>query len=270
MAAVFDTKVRSRAGGPEVTRCSLAGCKRSRFVEAVMAGVVMGVVAVWLMTAASAVAGPGSPEIKSTRHKDGATVTLRAGDLTVTQTFGKTGVALRLSRAGDVLEFAADLTGRVTLQRASAHSSFMVRSASRQDQERLNQILANSPALDAFDELLQSPWARSAEAAAIFRSTREVLRVLQTADHAPEALVAVRPPAATPAVTLVRQRLSPSQCWDTYSRDVVHFTYELQSCIGSVSSQWWNPFALAWCAYEYNLKSSLASIWLLDCYGVGV
>jgi hypothetical protein len=103
----------------------------------------------------------------------------------------------------------------------------------------------------------------------MFVSTREVLRVLQ--GGTPNiAAMAMRPTSAPATLILARQRMSPSQCWDTYSRDVTKFTYDLQVCISWVDANWWNPLHLAWCAYEYNLKSSLSAIWLLDCYGVGL
>jgi hypothetical protein len=105
--------------------------------------------------------------------------------------------------------------------------------------------------------------------AALFTPTREWIRALQGVDVSVAQMAAA---ASMPQASIVpaRQRLSPSQCWDTYSRDVVKFTYDLQSCLASLSGNWWNPLHTAWCAYEYNLKSSLAGIWLLDCYGVPI
>jgi hypothetical protein len=116
--------------------------------------------------------------------------------------------------------------------------------------------------------LLQSSWTRSAEVATVFKSAREVIRVLQADHNVVERVVAKRPTVAYSIVPVLQR--TPSQCWDAYTRDVVHFTYELQSCLNSASYAWWNPLATGFCAYEYNLKSSLAAIWLLDCYGVPV
>jgi hypothetical protein len=234
-----------------------------------MTRVVIGMTMVWVMTMTPALADTGKPEIKTSRQRDGATVTLQAGPLTVMQTLTTTGVNLRLVLADDVLDFSADLAGNVSVARGDVRWGFSVRTATADDQAALRRALANSAAIDAFDALLASAWAQSAEPAVIFRSTREVLRVLQGDHRSIESLVAVRT-APNASIVRVRQRLSPSQCWETYNKDVVYFTYELQSCLSSVSSQWWNPFATAWCAYEYNLKSSLSAIWLLDCYGVGV
>lgn len=234
-----------------------------------MTRVVIATTAVWVMTMTPALANTGRPEIKSTRQRDGATVTLQAGPLQVTQMLTSTAVKLRLTLAEDVLDFSADLAGNVSVARGDVRRGFSVRTATADDLVVLRRVIANSAALDAFDALLQSAWADSAEPAVIFRSTREVLRVLQGDQRSSESRVAVRP-APQASIVRVRQRLSPSQCWETYNKDVVYFTYQLQGCLSSVSSQWWNPLATAWCAYEYNLKSSLAAVWLLDCYGVGV
>lgn len=237
-----------------------------------MTRVLIGLVMVWITTVTPGLARTPEPQIKTTREDGRATVTLHAGPLVVTQTLTRTAVDLRLVHHGDILQFSGDLDGRVAVARGGKQRAFSLRSAVREDQDVLNAILTGSSALAAFDALLESPWARSSEAATLFKSTREVIRVLQGEPSIAETIA--QRPAATASVSSsivrVRQRLSPSQCWDTYARDVIHFTYELQSCLNSASYQWWNPLATAWCAYEYNLKSSLASIWLLDCYGVPV
>ena len=235
-----------------------------------MTRVWIGIAAAW-MVAAPALANTPDPEIKTLRNGERATITLRAGDLTVTQTMTRTAVNLKLRHQHDILQFSGDLEGRVVFERGGNSRVFSVRSAVASDRIETNALLAGSPALAAFDTLLESTWAQTAESAVLFKSTREVIRVLQ-GEQVSVARLAAPPASATPAASVlrVRQRLSPSQCWDTYARDVIHFTYELQSCLNSASYAWWNPLATAWCAYEYNLKSSLASVWLLDCYGVPI
>jgi hypothetical protein len=223
-----------------------------------------------MLSTSPAVAGTAKPEIKTTRHRDGATVVVQAGALTVTQTLTRAAVDLRLALDEDTVQFSADLEGRVLIRRQGAHRAFSVRSATHEDQATLNATLAGSPALAMFDALLRSEWARSSEVATLLQSTREVLRVVQGDYQSIDSLLAASSTPARVSLIAARQRMSPSQCWETYNRDVVYFTYQLQWCLGSVSSQWWNPLATAWCAYEYNLKSSLAAVWLLDCYGVPV
>ena len=237
-----------------------------------MARRLLGMAAVWGVALSAGTAQAGEPHLKTSRSGDQATITLRAGGLTVTQTLTPSAALLRVEVDGDAVQFAGDLDGRVTLERGRTRRTFMVRTASSEDKASVQAMLADSPALRAFDRLLQSAWARTAESATPFKTTRAALRALEGDNQVGNQLVnAVSSTGPTTAsLGRVRQRLSPSQCWDTYAKDVVHFTYELQSCLGSVGAQWWNPFATAWCAYEYNLKSSLASVWLLDCYGVPV
>lgn len=233
-----------------------------------MTRVLIGVVMAWAMTVAPALAGVSEPTVKTLRDGNRATITLRAGGLTVTQILTQSVVDIQLGEGHDTLRVTGDLEGRVIVERRGQRHTFSMRAAQAADQVALNAMLSGSPALSAFDRVLQSSWGQSHRAAAMFKSSRELIRVLQGDYRSVTSLAA--PPVASTALVRVAQRLSPSQCWDTYARDVIHFTYELQSCLNSASYQWWNPLATGWCAYEYNLKSSLAGIWLLDCYGVPV
>jgi hypothetical protein len=239
-----------------------------------MTRVLIGIATAWLL-ASPALASAAEPEIKTLRNGERATITLRDGGLTVIQRVTRTAVNLELVHADDIVQFSGDLDGRVAFVRGSKSRAYAVRTAIGDDRTATNALLAGSAALAAFDALLQSPWAQTAEAAVLFKSTREVIRVLQGEPGIADLLAArpaMAPAVASPVASIVpvRQRMTPSQCWDSYARDVIHFTYELQSCLNSASYSWWNPLATGWCAYEYNLKSSLASIWLLDCYGVPV
>jgi hypothetical protein len=219
------------------------------------------------LLAPSALAAAGQPLIKASREAGRVTVALQSGDLRVTESVTRQGLKLRLETDGDALVFSGDLDGRVVIERAGQQRSFMVSRATAIDQAAAVEMLAHSPALAAFDALLASPWA-STPPAMLFKSTRAVIRGFQGESMLPIHTLASAPPQSS--FRPVRQRLTPSQCYDTYAKDVVHFTYELQACIGMLPAQWWNPLATWFCAYEYNLKSSLAAIWLLDCYGVGV
>jgi hypothetical protein len=233
-----------------------------------MTGVLIGLAAVWAMASGPALAAGPNPEIRVVRDGETRTVTLRAAGLLATQRLTPSRVELRLATDRDELQFVADLSGRVSVQRGAERHTFAVRTATHESHQALTRILADSQALAAFDALMDSPWGAT-EIAAVFKSARQVMRTLQTTNTALE-LMAVSPPTTHASIVPVRQRLGPSQCWNTYSRDVVLFTHELEYCLGSVSSQWWNPVATAWCAYEYNIKTSLAGIWLLDCFGVGL
>ena len=73
---------------------------------------------------------------------------------------------------------------------------------------------------------------------------------------------------ASPKVSLIPvRRDGPSDCWDPYARDVVQYTYDLEACVAEARDSWL-PWALGWCAYEYDIKTSLAFMWLLNCYSL--
>jgi hypothetical protein len=239
-----------------------------------MTRVLTGLAMAWLTALTPAFAGV-DPTIKMTRGADRATVTLVTETLSVTETLTRTALDIQLVQGDDQLRVYCDLDGRVLVERgerakqATERRTMSMRTAQQSERSLVTALLAESPALANFDGLMQSSWARSSEAAAVLKPARELIRVLQGDFQSIAAMASARPLASTVSLVRVAQR-SPSQCWDTYARDVIHFTYELQSCLNSASYSWWNPLATGWCAYEYNLKSSLASIWLLDCYGVPI
>jgi hypothetical protein len=222
----------------------------------------------WALAVAPTFASGTTPEVTATREGRGATLTLRHGGLTIVQRLAERTLDLSVTEGRDELRVSADLDGRVTMERAGKRRAFEVRSATLDDQAALNSLLSDSAAMTAFDRVLASEWARS-EMAAPFRTTREVIRALQGDYNVVSRMASVVSTPRTPIV-FARQRLSPSQCWDTYSRDVTKYTYDLQSCLSNAYYAWWNPLHSAWCTYEYNLKSSLAAVWLLDCYGVPI
>lgn len=206
------------------------------------------------------------PQITVSREKDQATIVLERGDLTVTQTLAGETVDLRLVQGADHVRLTADLEGRVRMERGERQHQFSMRTATPADQAAITALLAGSAAVPSFDAVMQSEWARTTKAAQLFTSARALLGVLQ-GDYQPVARMAAAVSTPAPTLMFARQRMSPSQCWDTYSRDVVYFTYELQRCMVEASYSL-NPLRSAWCAYEYNLKSSLSAFWLLDCYGI--
>jgi hypothetical protein len=234
-----------------------------------MTRVWMGVLAVWL-AAAPAVAGGSGPRVGITRDETRAVVTLRGSGVTVTETLTREAIDLRLATPADVLRVQASLAGAVVIERNGARRSFSMQRATFDDHAAVRALIDGSPALAAFDTVLRSDWAQRSPEATLFTSARALLRVFEGDAAAVTTMAAAAPPALAATIAPVRQKLSPSQCWDTYSRDVTKFTYDLQACLSMVSANWWNPFHTAWCAYEYNLKSSLAAFWLADCFGVPV
>jgi hypothetical protein len=235
-----------------------------------MTRVVMGVVMAAMVSVVPAQASVGEPDVRTWRDGDRATITLRSGALRITQMLTRSALRLEIAHDRDVLRLSGDLEGRVSVERNGQRLAFAMRTATADDHAALNTMVTPSTALQSFDALLASAWGRTAPAARLFVSAREVLRVLQGDSKDAVARMMTPPPTASATLMLARQRLSPAQCWDTYARDVTKFTYDLQSCLAQVNANWWNPLHVAWCSYEYNLKSSLAAIWLLDCYGVPV
>jgi hypothetical protein len=205
------------------------------------------------------------PQVSAERQGTHATITLRAGALHVVQTLTRDSIKLRLSSGGDLVEFRGDLAGRVTVQRGNQRHAFRVRTAGAADAAALVQMLNASPAVQQFDRVMQSDWASTTRAATPFRSAHVLLAVFR-GDRQPTLALVTTPATSTSSITLVRSG-GPDACWSAYSRDVVQYTYDMEACVDEARNSWWLGH-LAWCAYEYNIKTSLAMLWLLDCYGV--
>ena len=207
-------------------------------------------------------AAQSAPQLKASRQKEQMTISLLSGQLRVVETLSRSAVDLQIVQGTDVVRFTGDLAGQVTVQRGAARQTLTVRSAAVKEQTAIAAMLAGSAALSGFDTVMETSWGRSSRPAAPFRSARALLALFR-GDYAPTARLIAS--MASPAVSLVRR--GPNDCWESYSHDVVQYTYDLEACVAEARDSW-VPWALGWCAYEYDLKTSLAFWWLLDCYGL--
>lgn len=217
---------------------------------------------------ASGQAQGGTPRIKVARAGGHTTVTLTSGALQASQRLSTSSFALTLAAAGDEVRFAGDLEGRIVLQRAGDQVRIALASATGADMAAAARLLAGSTALASFDDVINSAWGRSDRNAALFAAAHAMLAAVQGRATAVQSVVrqmAASDGTASGGIRLVRQS-SPMMCWRSYERDVIAYTYQLEACM-EWARESWNPVATAFCAYEYNLKTSLAFIWLLDCHG---
>jgi hypothetical protein len=185
--------------------------------------------------------------------------------LKVTETLTSNTLDLRLTEGSDTVQFTGDLAGRVTVQREGQQKSLAVRTATESDQTAVLNLLAGSTALRSFDALMDTAWGRSAKPAAPFRSARALLALFR-GDYAPTAAVVASMTSPRVSVMPVR-RDGPDACWSAYSHDVLKYTYDLEGCVAEARDSYF-PLALGWCAYEYDLKTGLAFVWLLNCYSL--
>lgn len=224
-------------------------------------GVVMGVA---LIATPVATAAQSVPEVKATRQKTGATITLKAGRLQVVQRLGADAFDLRLTDKGDDVRLTGNLAGRVSVQRGARRHAFSMRTAGAADQAAIQALLADSTALRGFDAVMNTPWARTQRAVA-FRSANAMLALFR-GDYRPTTALVASVATRKEGIVPVR-RDGPDACWSAYSHDVVRYTYDLEACVAEARDSW-IPWALGWCAYEYDLKASLAFVWMLDCYSL--
>jgi hypothetical protein len=208
----------------------------------------------------------GAPRVRASRTHQQASISLQAGALRVTQTMTRKAFELQLTDGKDRVRFTGDVNGNVSVQRGDVSRAFSLRTGSSADQAAVIALLTESTAVRSFDSVMRSGWAASAKSAVLFRAAHSMLGALRGSDRPVAALFRNGAPAANASIIPVR-RDGPAACWDAYSRDVIRYTFDLEGCIDEADDSI-NPLHLAWCAYEYNIKTSLALIWLLDCSGV--
>ena len=208
-------------------------------------------------------AEPTAPRVNTTRTRDGATMTVREGGLMVSQSVTRQSFTLTVQQGADRVRITGDTGGRVSLSRRGRSHAFVVSTATAADAAKIAALVTGSAALGAFDALMASSWARRTEAAP-FVSAHAIVALLRSDVQPTRALVQRARAAAGPR--LIAAQFTASQCWRSYERDVIGYTYELESCLEEASYSL-NPLRTMWCSYSYNLQTTLAFIWLLDCSG---
>jgi len=205
------------------------------------------------------------PRVTGSRTNDRATLSLQSGTLQVIQQFTRDGFSLQLTDRGETVRFTGNLAGEVSIRRGGRQHGFSIRRPAPADQAAVEAVLIGSRTLPAFDRVMETPWAKAPVAAA-FRSAHALVGVLR-ADQRPLATVASMAAASSPPQIVRARADGPDVCWSSYTRDVLQYTYDLEGCVAEARDSWF-PLALGWCAYEYNIKTSLAAMWALDCYGL--
>ena len=230
-----------------------------------LTGVAVMLVAVVGPTGLAAGEPTTTPRVSVTRGADKVTLTARTETVRVSQTLTPKSFDLVVSDGRDSAQITGDTEGRVTVRRAGRTIRLALRDATLREAEAVRALLRGSTALARLRQLAASAWARSHKDALVFVSAQAMVAVLE-GDQAPiRAVVHRLQTSREPTVVRVRQ-MTASDCWRAYERDALSYTYELERCIEEASYSL-NPLRGAWCAYSYNLKASLAFVWLLDCSG---
>jgi hypothetical protein len=205
------------------------------------------------------------PRLEITRGDGRVTISARARDLTVTQTLRPVGFDLRIVLGRDLVRVNGDTAGRVRVERTGRSLALSMAGATVEQAAEVRSLLAGSTALAAFDALVASEWARTTREAVVFHSAHAIVALLR-GDQRPLQAFVRRVKAGREVRLIAIGQMTAHECWRSYERDVLRYTYELEICLADASNSL-NPLTSAWCAYEYNLKTTLAFIWLLDCSG---
>ena len=220
--------------------------------------------AVLIYTPSVVSAQAAAPNVTITSKNGRVVATLRAENVAVTQTLTANTFDLQIGSAPDQIRVKGDVDGRVSVTRGDRTHAFAIKTARPSDTQVVRDLLANNDALANFRSIASSDWARSTRQAAVFVSADAIVALLQ-GDSRPTSAMAQR--ALGGELRIVpAQQLTAQQCWRAYERDVLQVTYDLEACVKDASTSL-NPLRLAWCSYEYNIRASLAFIWLLDCSG---
>ncbi|HXG89153.1 MAG TPA: hypothetical protein VNJ02_12520 [Vicinamibacterales bacterium] len=210
------------------------------------------------------------PQISVQRDNDVArSVLVDAGELKLRHQLMPDAFVLTLLTGADRLTIAGAQDGPLVVEHGSVQMKVTMRSALPEQLSRLRRTLESSSALVAFDRLMASPWAKEQMPAATIGPVHALLETLRGRSAGVAAVAAMGSPRATStvAIRLARETQTPSECWNIYSRDVLLFTYDYQTCVKSADDTW-NPLHVAGCAYEYNAKAIFAAYWYASCNGV--
>lgn len=206
-----------------------------------------------------------SPRVTTSRGDGHVTIVAKTDAVRVSQTITAKGFELTVSDKRDSVRIAGDVHGRVRAERGGRVVSLALQTSTPQDARAVSALLMGSTSLARFGEIVATGWARSTRDALVFVSAHAMVALLQ-GDAVPLRAMAHRiVTSQEPHLVRVRQRTA-AECWRAYEQDVISYTYELEQCLAEASYSL-NPLRSAWCAYSYNLKASLAFVWLLDCSG---
>jgi hypothetical protein len=238
------------------------------FEEAVMKWSHVGLAAVVLCVLSGTAAAQRGVEYSVSRDADKATLTVTSGDFRFEETLSPTTFAFTLTRGGDVVRVTGDQRGLVKVVRGERAERVNMARASLDDLRRVRAMLSDSATLHELQAVSGVSSATKSPFASLLQSASAMIHAIQGDTRATGAMVVqvmARPPIAfRPAA----QRGRADECWDGYTRAVLRYTYEYEGCVREARDLWWELWRLAWCAYEYDLKATLAGFWLLDCNGI--
>jgi hypothetical protein len=176
-----------------------------------------------------------------------------------------TGFDLVVSDGRDTARVAGDVHGTVRVERGGRTVTVNLQHSTTEEARAAGAALAGSTAVARFGEVVATGWARSTKEALVFVSAHAVVALLQGNVIPVRAMANRLMTSNEPQLVRVRQRTA-AECWRAYESDVLGYTYELEQCLDEASYSL-NPLRSSWCAYSYNLKATLAFVWLLDCSG---
>jgi hypothetical protein len=224
---------------------------------------VMAMALTGLPLSAAAQSAGTTPRVTMTRGKETVTISARTERVRVSQTLTPSSFSLTMSDGRDAVDISGNTDGQVAVRRAGRSLALSMRDSTAREVEAVQALLRGSSAIARLGELATSSWGRSQKDAIVFVTGHAMAALLQ-GTSAPLKAIVHRLQASEPV--LVRVQRTPGECWRAYERDVLSYTYDLEACIQE-SSYSLNPLRSAWCAYSYDLKATLAFVWLLDCNG---
>jgi hypothetical protein len=237
--------------------------------EAVMKWSLIGVVGaiVFLSLNDMAVAGQAVPSFSVSREAGKARLTVTAGDLRFEETLTPVTFDIKIVGDGDIVRLAGDKSGDVEISRGQRTYKVRMAAVTEAELRTVRAMLAGSEALRQLEVVTADARAQGSKYASLLQSANALLRIVQGDARATGELV-VQAMAQQPiGVRAIAQRSRADDCWDGYTRAVLRYTYEYEGCVREAQDRWWEVYRLAWCAYEYDLKATLAGFWLLDCSG---
>lgn len=228
----------------------------------------VGLAALVLCVLSGTAAAQRAVEYSVSRDADKATLTVTSGDFRFEETLSPTTFAFTLARGGDIVRVAGDQRGLVKVRRGERVETVNMALASLEDLRRVRGVFGDSSTIRELQEVSDASRMSKSAYAPLLQRANAMIHAISGDTRATGAMVVQAMARPVMAFRPVAQRGRADECWDGYTRAVLRYTYEYEGCVREARDLWWEVWRLAWCAYEYDLKATLAGFWLLDCNGI--
>jgi hypothetical protein len=213
--------------------------------------------------------------VRSYKTTTGAAVELSTPSLVVRKETSGQVVVTTLSGGGERLTIEAGRHGVVVAGRGGRVE---VARGDKAAAERARRLVRGSDLVTRVNALIaRMPLTVNTPGHSVLVTTRALLLALSGQESAAEAqvrdwarkvaqarpAVVVAPPIVKASLTSGAQSRTPTECWESYSREAIDAWIEYEQCLDDV--RWWDVGGMAACLVIYEMRAIGAFAWWTTC-----